>query len=83
VEAIESWRKAVFGPDGKFILLGHSMGGFIAAAYALKYPQKYYKISKFFENFEMNFPLMFYVMMCEISNLQVSPLNTGRPMGIP
>jgi pimeloyl-ACP methyl ester carboxylesterase len=46
VEAIESWRKAVLGPDEKFILLGHSMGGFIVAAYALKYPQNFYKISK-------------------------------------
>jgi pimeloyl-ACP methyl ester carboxylesterase len=58
VEAIESWRKAVFGPDGKIILLGHSMGGFIAAAYALKYPQKYcnyhHYLSKF-RNFVTDF----------------------------
>jgi abhydrolase domain-containing protein 5 len=47
VEAIASWRKAVFGPDEKFILLGHSMGEFMAAAYAIKYPQKYYKIENF------------------------------------
>jgi len=37
VESIEEWRKEVGLED--FILLGHSMGGFLAAAYTLRHPQ--------------------------------------------
>ncbi|CAO1360131.1 unnamed protein product [Diamesa serratosioi] len=36
VEAIEGWRKVV--KLNKFMLCGHSMGGFLALSYALKYP---------------------------------------------
>ncbi|XP_054722810.1 1-acylglycerol-3-phosphate O-acyltransferase ABHD5-like, partial [Uloborus diversus] len=36
--SLEKWRTAV-GLD-KFILLGHSMGGYIAASYALHYPAR-------------------------------------------
>ncbi|XP_054708228.1 1-acylglycerol-3-phosphate O-acyltransferase ABHD5-like isoform X2 [Uloborus diversus] len=38
VDSIEQWRKKVHLDN--FILLGHSMGGFIAASYAIKYPDK-------------------------------------------
>jgi len=38
VRYIEEWRKAV-GLD-KMILLGHSLGGYIVMAYALKYPER-------------------------------------------
>ena len=37
VEAMEEWRREMNIP--KFVLLGHSMGGFLAASYALRYPQ--------------------------------------------
>jgi pimeloyl-ACP methyl ester carboxylesterase len=37
IESIEDWRKEV-GLD-EFILLGHSFGGYLATAYAIKYPQ--------------------------------------------
>jgi pimeloyl-ACP methyl ester carboxylesterase len=37
VDTIEEWRQKM-GLE-KFILLGHSFGGFLTAAYALKYPQ--------------------------------------------
>jgi len=37
VEGLEEWRRAL-GLE-KMILLGHSFGGLVAAAYALKYPQ--------------------------------------------
>lgn len=37
VETLEAWRKAV--SIEKFYLVGHSMGGFLSFAYALKYPQ--------------------------------------------
>ncbi|EDO40607.1 predicted protein [Nematostella vectensis] len=38
VQYIEEWRKAV-GLE-KFILLGHSLGGYLVTAYALKYPDR-------------------------------------------
>ncbi|KAI2805894.1 hypothetical protein RDWZM_009440 [Blomia tropicalis] len=40
VECIEKWRNKIGKPlDGKFILLGHSLGGYITTAYSLKYPK--------------------------------------------
>lgn len=38
VESIEQWREEIGIP--KFILLGHSLGGFLACSYALKYPER-------------------------------------------
>ncbi|CAB3229042.1 unnamed protein product [Arctia plantaginis] len=38
VESVEEWRREV--NLGQFILLGHSLGGYIATAYALKYPDR-------------------------------------------
>ncbi|XP_014671906.1 PREDICTED: 1-acylglycerol-3-phosphate O-acyltransferase ABHD5-like [Priapulus caudatus] len=38
VESVEEWRKAV--GLNSFILLGHSLGGYLAAAYALRYPSR-------------------------------------------
>ncbi|XP_026740866.1 1-acylglycerol-3-phosphate O-acyltransferase ABHD5 isoform X4 [Trichoplusia ni] len=38
VESVEEWRREV--NLGQFILLGHSLGGYIATAYAIKYPER-------------------------------------------
>ncbi|KAL4704279.1 hypothetical protein ACJJTC_016297 [Scirpophaga incertulas] len=38
VESVEEWRREV--NLGQFILLGHSLGGYIATAYAMKYPER-------------------------------------------
>lgn len=38
IQSLEKWRAAA-GID-KMILLGHSMGGYISAAYALQYPER-------------------------------------------
>ncbi|XP_049876632.1 1-acylglycerol-3-phosphate O-acyltransferase ABHD5 isoform X2 [Pectinophora gossypiella] len=38
VESVEEWRREV--NLGEFVLLGHSLGGYIATAYALKYPER-------------------------------------------
>ena len=38
VDSLEQWRHQV-GLD-KFILLGHSFGGYIVAAYALRHPER-------------------------------------------
>jgi len=37
VDSVESWRKALH-LNTPFILLGHSLGGFVAASYAIKHP---------------------------------------------
>jgi len=37
VESIESWRKEM--NLDKFIILGHSLGGFLVTSYALRYPE--------------------------------------------
>lgn len=39
VESIERWRSRV-GLNDKFILLGHSFGGYLALSYALQYPER-------------------------------------------
>uniref|UniRef100_A0A8C6XWX3 1-acylglycerol-3-phosphate O-acyltransferase ABHD5 n=1 Tax=Naja naja TaxID=35670 RepID=A0A8C6XWX3_NAJNA len=38
VESVEEWRRKI-GLD-RMILLGHNLGGFLAAAYSLKYPSR-------------------------------------------
>ncbi|CAN7939742.1 unnamed protein product, partial [Ixodes hexagonus] len=38
VQSLEEWRAQV-GLD-RFVLLGHSMGGFLAASYALRFPER-------------------------------------------
>lgn len=40
VNAIEKWRSEV--KLEKFILLGHSFGGYLATAYSIKHPEKYF-----------------------------------------
>ena len=44
VESIEEWRCAL-GLD-KMILLGHNLGGFLAAGYSLKYPSRWVGVSE-------------------------------------
>lgn len=43
VESIESWRKQ-HSDTGKIILVGHSLGGYLSAWYALKYPERVEKL---------------------------------------
>ncbi|XP_037294955.1 1-acylglycerol-3-phosphate O-acyltransferase ABHD5 [Manduca sexta] len=38
VESVEEWRREV--NLDQFILLGHSLGGYIASAYSIKYPER-------------------------------------------
>ena len=38
VDALEMWREAI-GLE-EFIILGHSLGGYVTMCYALKYPQR-------------------------------------------
>jgi len=38
IEAIEQWREKI--GISKFILMGHSLGGFLACSYTLKYPER-------------------------------------------
>lgn len=43
VDAIEKWRLAR-NINNKFIFMGHSLGGYVAGAYAMKYPQYVEKV---------------------------------------
>lgn len=38
VQSVEEWRREM--KVDKMILLGHSMGGFLAASYAMRYPDR-------------------------------------------
>ena len=38
IESIEDWRKEM--KLDKFVLLGHSLGGYLVTAYALRYPER-------------------------------------------
>lgn len=38
IRSIEEWRKEM--KLNKFILLGHSMGGFLAASYSMSFPER-------------------------------------------
>lgn len=38
IESVEAWRKEM--QLDKIILLGHSFGGYLAAAYAIQYPER-------------------------------------------
>lgn len=42
VESLEAWRKAK--NIDKFTLMGHSMGGYLAAVYAFRYPERVEKL---------------------------------------
>ena len=44
VESFEIWRSRQVPQLSKFTLIGHSMGGYLAAIYALKYPQHVEKL---------------------------------------
>ena len=41
VNSIEEWRREV--DLERFALLGHSMGGFLATSYAMRFPDRYRK----------------------------------------
>ena len=50
VESLEQWRKSV--GLKKFILAGHSFGGYMSVAYAEKYPQH---VEKVFDRLPLSF----------------------------
>lgn len=40
-DSLERWADASFGPgNGRFVLFGHSLGGYLSAAYTLRYPAR-------------------------------------------
>lgn len=45
VRSIEEWRREMNLP--KIILLGHSMGGFLATSYTMSYPDRYVNDCRF------------------------------------
>lgn len=40
VDSVEEWRREM--QLDKIILLGHSLGGFLASSYAIQYPDRYF-----------------------------------------
>lgn len=39
IDSLDSWRRAEGLDKGKIVLVGHSLGGYLAAAYALRHPE--------------------------------------------
>ncbi|MES1908569.1 MAG: hypothetical protein MHM6MM_001480 [Cercozoa sp. M6MM] len=44
VEALEQWRQRVLGPNKRMILCGHSLGGYLASHYAMRYEHNVEKL---------------------------------------
>ena len=90
VDSIERWRKGV-GVE-RFILLGHSLGGFLACAYAMIYPSRVRHLilvdpwglpappTK--EEIKQKYPPWAGVLFCTVSNLNpFTPIRVAGPWG--
>lgn len=61
VAALDEWREKV-GLD-EMVLLGHNLGGYLSAAYTLKYPQRCFNVCVFGAG-----GLHFYALSCHLLN---------------
>lgn len=85
VESLEEWRKQV--NLDKFILLGHSFGGFLATSYAINYPDRVKHLILadpwgFSDSTKREFPLWLKVLRLMLYPFSyLNPLATVRAAG--
>ena len=89
VNSIEQWRQQV-GLE-KFVLLGHSFGGFLSSAYALRHPSRVkhlvlvdsWGFQKKPEEFEFNMPLWFRALAVVLSSFNpLAGMRAAGPLGM-
>lgn len=88
VNSIEQWRQQI-GLE-KFVLLGHSFGGFLSSAYALRHPSRVkhlvlvdsWGFQKKPEEFEFNMPLWFRALAAVLSSFNpLAGMRAAGPLG--
>ena len=89
VNSIEQWRQQI-GLE-KFVLLGHSFGGFLSSAYALRHPSRVkhlvlvdsWGFQKKPEEFEFNMPLWFRALAVVLSSFNpLAGMRAAGPLGM-
>ena len=87
VESIEDWRKEM--GLNEFILLGHSFGGYLASAYALRYPEHVkaliladpWGFPEYMNELKPDTPIPLWISVIAKASQYISPLSIFRLTG--